>query len=259
MKKERIAAQLYSVRDYCNDAHDLVETLRKVRIIGYKAVQLSSLGPLPPHELARVLSGEGLTCCSTHEDSEELLTDPDAVVERLGVLGCASTAYPWPKDQDFSSVEGVRRLCKALNRTGKLLKKAGITFAYHNHNMEFHRLNGRTVMEIIMAETDPDAVEIELDTYWVQAGGGDPVDWLARLKGRASLLHLKDFGVDAKGRTMFEELGQGNLDFERIISAAKRAGCRWYIVEQDSDWADGDPFESLKMSLTYLKKAFVEG
>jgi sugar phosphate isomerase/epimerase len=258
MKKERIAAQMYSVRDYCNDAHDLSDTLKKVRSIGYRAVELSSVGPLPPHELARVLDGEGLTCCSTHEDSEELLTDPDAVVERLGVLGCTSTTYPFPRNQDFSTVEGVRRLCKALNRTGKLLKKAGITFGYHNHNVEFHKLNGRTVMDIILAETDPDAVQIELDTYWVQAGGGDPGEWLARLKGRAYLLHLKDYGVDAKGASMFEEIGQGNLDFGRIMSAAKRAGCRWYVVEQDSDWENGDPFLSLKMSLTYLKREFAE-
>lgn len=258
MKKEKIAAQLYSVRDYCNDAHDLSETLQRVRLLGYRAVQLQSLGPLPPHELARVLDAEGLVCCSTHEDSEELLTDPEAVVERLNILGCTSTAYPYPADQDFSTVEGVRRLCKALNRTGKLMRKAGITFAYHNHNLEFHRLGGRTILQMIMAETDPEAVEIELDTYWVQAGGGDPVDWLGRLKGRVSLLHLKDFGVDPKGRTMFEEIGHGNLAWDRLMPAARHAGCRWYIVEQDSDWENGDPFESLKMSLAYLKKTFVD-
>ena len=258
MKKERIAAQLYSVRDYCNDAKDLAETLKNVRSIGYKAVELSSLGPLPPHELVRVLDGEGLTCCSTHEDSEELLTEPEAVIERLNILGCTTTAYPYPKDQDFSTVEGVRRLCKALTRTGRLMKKAGVTFAYHNHNQEFHRLNGKSVMEMIMAETDPSAVEIELDTYWVQAGGGDPATWLGRLKGRSSLLHLKDYGVDPRGRAMFEEIGQGNLAWDRIIPAARRAGCRWYIVEQDADWENGDPFQSLKMSLAYLRKAFAD-
>jgi sugar phosphate isomerase/epimerase len=101
-------------------------------------------------------------------------------------------------------------------------------------------------------------VHIELDTYWVQAGGGEPAEWLARLKGRASLLHLKDYGVDAKGVSMFEEIGQGNLDFGKIMSAAKRAGCRWYIVEQDSDWEDEDPFQSLRMSLAYLKREFAD-
>ncbi len=178
MKKEKIAVQLYSVRDYCNDAHEIVETLKTIRSIGYKAVELSSVGPLPPHELARVLDGEGLTCCATHEDVEELLTDPESVIERLQVLGCSTTVYPFPRAQDFSTAEGVKRLGKALNRSGKIFAKAGVTFAYHNHNLEFHRLNGKTVFEMLMAETDPKAVAAELDTYWVQAGGGDPVDWL---------------------------------------------------------------------------------
>ncbi|HTO23768.1 MAG TPA: sugar phosphate isomerase/epimerase, partial [Spirochaetia bacterium] len=69
---------------------------------------------------------------------------------------------------------------------------------------------------------------------------------------------LKDYGVDPKGKAMFEEIGYGNLDWERIFPAAKRAGCRWYVVEQDSDWENGDPFQSLKMSLSYLKRVFTD-
>ncbi|HEY9594438.1 MAG TPA: sugar phosphate isomerase/epimerase, partial [Spirochaetia bacterium] len=109
--------------------------------------------------------------------------------------------------------------------------------------------------EWILAETDPDAVQVQLDTYWVQAGGGDPAEWLARLKGRASMVHVKDYGVDSGGKPVFEEIGQGNLGWKRILAAARKAGCQWYIVEQDSDWDDGDPFQSLRVSLTYLKRA----
>jgi sugar phosphate isomerase/epimerase len=258
MKKERIAVQLYSVRDYCNDAHEIVETLKKVRAIGYRAVELSSVGPLPPHELAKVLDGEGLTCCSTHEDVEELLTDPESVIERLRVLNCKFTVYPMPRGQDLSSTEGVKRLSKALNRSGRLFAKAGITLAYHNHNLEFHRLNGKTVFDWLMAETDAKALVAELDTYWVQAGGADPVEMLGRMKSRVPILHIKDYGVDTRGKATFEEIGYGNLDWERILPAAKRAGCRWYVVEQDSDWENADPFLSLKMSLTYLKRLFTD-
>jgi hypothetical protein len=152
-----------------------VRYLRLALPIGYRAVELSSVGPLPPRELARVLDGEGLTCCSTHEDVEELLTDPEGVIERLEVLGCKATVYPWPRGQDFTSAEGVKRLSKALNRCGKVFARAGITFAYHNHNLEFHRLNGRTVFEMLLAETDPKAVAavrpapLETSRYWVAA------------------------------------------------------------------------------------------
>ena len=258
MKKEKIAVQMYSVRDYCNDSHEIVETLKQVRSIGFLAVEMSSVGPLPPHELKKVLEGEGLTCCSTHEDAEELLTDPESVIERLNVLGCSTTVYPFPRGQDFTTADGVKRLGKALNRSGKLFAKAGITLAYHNHHMEFHRLNGKTVFDWLMAETDPKAVASELDTYWAQAGGMDPVELLGRMKSRVPVLHLKDFGVDPKGKAMFEEIGYGNLDWERILPAARRAGCRWYVVEQDSDWENGDPFQSLKMSLSYLKRVFTD-
>jgi sugar phosphate isomerase/epimerase len=258
MKKDRIAAQLYTVRDYCNDSHDLVETLQKVRALGFKAVQMSSLGPLPPHDLARVLDSEGLVCCDTHEDSEDLLADPGPIVERLSVLGVRSTTYPYPEGREFNTLEDIKRFCKALNRTAKILKKEGIGFSYHNHNMELHKVGGKTVLEWILAETDPDALGLELDTYWVQAGGGDPVDWLGRAKGRATMLHLKDYGVDPKGRATFEEIGQGNLAWDKIIPAAKRAGTKWYVVEQDGDWEEGDPFQSLKMSLAFLRKGFAE-
>jgi sugar phosphate isomerase/epimerase len=232
-----------------------VETIEKIRSVGFKALELSSVGPLPPQELARVLGGEGLVCSSTHEDAEELLTEPGAVVERLKVLGCSSTVYPFPRDQNLTTLEGVRRLCKALNRTGKLMKKEGVTFSYHHHAIEFHIINGKTILEWILAETDPEAVQVQLDTYWVQAGGGDPAEWLARLKGRVSLVHVKDYGVDSRGKPVFEEIGQGNLGWKRILDAARKAGCRWYIVEQDSDWDNGDPFQSLKVSLGYLRRA----
>jgi sugar phosphate isomerase/epimerase len=258
MKKDRIAAQLYTVRDYCNDAHDLVEALGKVRALGFRAVEMSSLGPLPPKDLAKALDAEGLTCCGTHEDGEELLTDPAAIVERLAVLGCTNVTYPYPEGQDFSSIEAVKRLAKALNRTGKTLRKEGITFSYHNHNMELHRLNGKTVLEWLKSESDPDCLSFELDSYWLQAGGADPADWIAGFKGRCTLVHLKDYGVDPKGRATFEEIGQGNLDWKAVVPAAKRAGAKWYVIEQDSDWEGGDPFQSLKISLAYLKKGFVE-
>lgn len=255
MKKQAIAVQLYSVRDYCNDAHQFVETIEKIRSVGFKALELSTVVPLPPQELARVLDGEGLVCSSTHEDAEELLSEPAAVVERLRILGCTSTVYPYPKDQNLTTLDGVRRLCKALNRTGKLMKREGVTFAYHHHAIEFHVINGKTVLEWILAETDPDAVQVEIDTYWVQAGGGDPAEWLERARGRTTLVHVKDYGVDPRGKPVFEELGQGNLRWSRILSAARKAGCRWLIVEQDSDWDNGDPFESLRMSLAFLKRA----
>ncbi len=84
----------------------------------------------------------------------------------------------------------------------------------------------------------------------MQAGGGDPVAWCERLTGRLPLIHLKDFGVDKDGKPVIGEIGAGNLAWDRILPAAERSGCRWFIVEQDT--CPGDPFDSLATSWRFL-------
>jgi sugar phosphate isomerase/epimerase len=254
-----IAVQLWTVRSLLGDARGLASALRAIRRIGYHAVQLAGLGPIPPADVRRVLDDAGLKACSAHEDADELLADPGRVAERLHVYGCASVAYPYPKNQDLSSVKGVQRLCRALTKAGKVFRAEGILFAYHHHHLEFQRLGGRTVMDMILEQVDPGLLEIEPDTYWLQAGGVDPVEWIRRCARRESLLHLKDYGVDPTGKPLFREIGAGNLDWNRILPAARRAGCRWYIVEQDDHWRTGDPLASLRESWRFLRRMPGEG
>lgn len=252
MKRENIAAQLYTTRDLCRTPEGLAATLRHLQAIGYKAVQVSGIGPIPYRQVKEMLAEQGLVCCATHEGSEELLENPETVAGRLAELGCNETAYAWPAGQDFSRREGVVRLAKALNRTGRVLAEAGIAFSYHNHAIELHRPGKASALETLVLETDPKLVRFELDTYWLQAGGANPLEWFAKLKGRMSLVHLKDYGVNPQGKPVFEEVGSGNLPIPAIVKEAERAGCRWFIVEQDSDWEDGDPLSSLATSFRFL-------
>ena len=99
--------------------------------------------------------------------------------------------------------------------------------------------------------SNPRFLLAELDTYWVQAGGGDPVAWCKKMAGRMPLLHLKDYGVGPDGKPHFAEIGNGNLDWPAIISTAEASGTEWFIVEQDV--CPGDPFESLAQSFRYIK------
>ena len=94
----------------------------------------------------------------------------------------------------------------------------------------------------------------ELDTFWVQAGGSDVVAWIEKLSGRLPFIHLKDYGIKPPRDRYFAEIGRGNLDWHRILPAAERAGCQWFIVERDS--GDVDPFESLRISYDYLREHF---
>jgi len=252
MKTNQIAAQLYTVRDSLKTPAGIAQTLKKIRAIGYQAVQLSGLGPISELDLVALLQGEGLTCCATHEDSNLILNEPQRVVDHLGKLGCRITAYAWPAGIKFDTLADVKSFAARLNAAGKVLHGAGQVLCYHNHHIEFRRVAGKTVLEILFEETDPRYLQGEPDTYWVQNGGGDPVEWCERLKNRLPILHMKDYTVNAENKPTFAEIGNGNLNWKRIIAAAEKAGCEWFCIEQDT--CPGDPFDSLKQSFDFTKR-----
>ncbi len=251
MKIGQVVAQLYTVRDFIKMPADIAASLTKISRIGYKAVQVSGMGPIEESELMKLLDGEGLICCATHEPSDKLLAQPQAIVERLQKLNCKYTAYPSPGGRKLETLDDVRQLAHELNQAGKVLSEAGLVLTYHNHNIEFQRFDGKLMLEVLYEETDPRYLQGEIDTYWVQYGGGDSVEWCRKLKSRLPLLHLKDYITTAERKPTFAEIGYGNLNWKAIISEAESSGCEWYIVEQDT--CSGDPFDSLKMSFDYIR------
>ena len=251
MKASQLAAQLYSVRDYLKTPADIATSLQKIRAIGYQAVQVSGMGPIPEADLVKLCRDNGLTICATHEPSDKILANPQAIVDRLQKLNCRITAYTNPGGVTFDTLASVKELCRRLNAAGKVLHEAGQVLCYHNHHTEFQRVAGQPALEIIYAETDPRFLQGEPDTYWVQFGGGDPVAWCSRLKGRLPIIHLKDYMVQPDNKVTYTEIGNGNLDWKKIIAAADAAGCQWFAVEQDE--CPGDPFESLRKSCAFLQ------
>lgn len=250
MKLQQVAAQLFTLRDYLKTPADFAASMKKVRAIGYPAVQLSGLGPIPEEEIVRVCAGEGLTICATHEGTAAILDTPQAIVAKLKKLGCKHTAIPSPGGAKLETLNDVKAFAARINAAGKVLADAGLTLSYHNHHMEFRRMAGKPVLEHIYNLTDPRYLKGEPDTYWVQVGGGDPVAWCKKLKGRLPLLHMKDYAIDAENNPVFAEIGNGNLNWKKIIAAAEKSGCEWFIVEQDT--CPGDPFDSLKRSFEYI-------
>lgn len=255
MKLDQVAAQLYTVRDFTKTPEEIAATLHKIRKIGYQAVQVSAIGPIDKTELAKMLDGEGLVCCATHEDCDVILNEPQKVVEILQQLNCGYTAYPYPRGIDFGDESAIRALAAKLDASGAVLRKAGQALTYHNHAIEFVRFGEKTVMEIIYEDSDPGNLQAEIDTYWVQYGGADPVDWCTRLAGRLPLLHMKDYGYSRENKPEMAEVGYGNLNWTKIVAAAEKSGCEWYIVEQDI--CPGDPFDSLKKSFDYIAENLV--
>lgn len=255
MKLEQVAIQLFTLREFCKTAEDYATTLKRVTAIGYQAIQISAVGPIPTSELRSIAEGEGLTICATHEPALTIVNEPQRVADRLCELGCKYTAYPSPVGVDFYNAQAVFEWIAQLDAAGAVLRKAGRVLTYHNHSSEFAHIEGRPILSWIYEKTAPENLQAELDTYWVQAGGASPEGWCEKLAGRLPLLHIKDYSVTPERVPQFAEIGYGNLDFPRIISAADKAGCEWYIVEQDT--CPGDPFVSIEKSFNYIKENLV--
>lgn len=253
MQISQVAAQLYTLRDQCKTPDDIARSLERVRQIGYESVQVSGLGPIEDATLLQLAKDNDLSICATHESLDAILNSPEAVIDKLRALESKHTAIGFPSGVDLASREGVLDFCRRFEKSAQHFVAAGMTVSHHNHHHEFRQINGVTVMRMILENTR--AVTLELDTYWVQYGGGSPVEWNRRAQGRLPLLHLKDYAVNEANTPQFAEIGRGNLDWKPIIQSAEESGCEWFIVEQDT--CPGDPFDSLQMSFDYIKANLV--
>ena len=244
-----VAAQLYTLRDFLKTPADIAATLKRVAAIGYRAVQLSALGPIETGELKRILDGEGLVACANHTYWEQLRDEPEKVLEEHAQLECRYTAIPIPP-RDMRTAEGYLQLAREAGEAARRYRERGLIIGYHNHAWEFEKFDGRTAMEILYSESDP-ALTAEMDTYWIQYGGGDPAAWIRRVSGRSPLVHFKDMAV-VDGQPVMAEVGEGNLNWPAILEACREAGVEWYIIEQDT--CRRDPFESLAISLRSVRE-----
>ena len=256
MRLDQIALQLFTLRDYLDNPEKLPVSLKKVYDIGYRSVQLSGACSLPAKEMKKRMDDAGLACISTHHHSMKILDKPLEVAEYLHELGADSTAYPYPLDLKIDTSADIKKLAKRLNESGRILREEGITLTYHNRHIDFRKFDGQVMLDIIYNETNPDYLQAEIDTYWVQYGGGNPVVWCQKLKNRLPLIHLKDYGLNKNNEIETVEIGYGNLDWNQIIAAADEAGCRWFIIEQDT--SSRDPFESIRMSLDYIRTHLIQ-
>lgn len=246
----RIALQLWTLRDHLKTEDDVARSFARVREIGYEHVQLSGLGPIAPARVKQLADAAGLGICATHEDSREIVEEPSKVADTLSTLGCRFTAYPYPH-VPLDTLDQVFALADDLSRAGEVLRSRGQLLTYHNHAIEFRKLGGKAILDWLYERADPIMLHGELDTYWVQAGGGDPAGYCARLSGRLPLLHLKDYAITAENEPITAALGEGNLNFPTILREADSAACEWFIVEQDRCLTD--PFDAIATSLRYLK------
>ena len=242
----RPGLQLYTVRDALGA--DLEGTLRSVAAIGYREVEVAGLPGVTAEAMQASLKRHGLDAPSMHAGYDRLQRGLDAVVEEARILGANYLVCPSVDAEERKTTEDWKRVCQTLNTVGQAVRSRGLVLAYHNHDFEFVPFaDGKTPFQLLMSETDPRDVKLELDVYWVAKAGQDPVQYLKDGHDRILLVHLKDLASD--GSTV--EAGAGVLDFERIIRTALLADVRHLFVEQDTS---ADPIASVGVSLRFLER-----
>jgi len=255
----QLAVQMYTVRDYTHTPSELATTLEKIRAIGYEAVQLSAVGAMngdaPPVDagLARkMLDDNGLRCIATHRSWIDLMNHSEAEIEFHRTLGCDFTAIGGlPPGYGDRAADAFKRFVEDAWPVVARLRAAGIRFGYHNHAFEFMRTGeGRqTLYDLLIDSGNPDLL-LELDVYWADHAGVNPVLLFERCKGRMPVIHLKDKEISPDGQPAMAPIGEGNLDWEGILAACRAAGVEWYAVEQDV--CRRDPFDCLRSSFEFL-------
>lgn len=257
MKKE-LNIQLWNVRDHLKDAAEMAETFRKLASYGYTGVQTYS-APSNPEEFAAIAQAAGLEVIGTHTELN-VLQDIDKTVAMHKTLGTTNAGVGnMPNMWSFQLTPAdIRTFIDEANKTAEQLAKHGLRFTYHHHAYEFAKIDGnRTIMDLLFQELDPKNTAFVLDTYWLQAGGVDVLEWIDKAAGRMDILHLKDFAVPFNTNDhQVTELGAGNIDFKKVVAAAEKAGVTYLCYEQDGNFVN-NALDSAKQSAEYFYKHLV--
>jgi sugar phosphate isomerase/epimerase len=243
---DRIGLQLYTVRQAMQD--DFEGTLEKVAAIGYREIEFAGYFDRRPRAVRAALDRCGLTAPSAHLPFDALGTDWSRTLQEAREIGHRYVVVP-SIPEERRTADGAKRTSELFNRAGEEANTTGITFAYHNHDFEFARLDGRLMYDGLLAETDPNLVAFEMDLYWITKGGQDPLTYFARWPGRFPLVHAKD--SSGAPRQEMVEVGRGTIDWKRIFARREQAGIRHVFVEHDHP---ADPFASIRASYEYLAR-----
>jgi sugar phosphate isomerase/epimerase len=275
-----IGLQLYTLGG--DLATHLDEQLAALAQMGYGAVEMAGYLGRTPKELRAAFDKAGLICPSSHvgaasSAAQPGLADIDRVIadsQIIGIKHIVLPSSPAPSHIDMTPKPGETRgatlgrlatqmtaddwkaTADLLNAKGEVLKRAGMTMGYHNHNVEFAPVAGTTGLEILLKNTEPMLVQFEMDVGWVVAGGGDPFTLLKAHPSRFKQMHVKDVKATTKTNYVFQqdpaEIGSGIIDWKHLLPAAYAAGVRGFFVEQEPPF-EKPRMEAVKISADYLK------
>jgi sugar phosphate isomerase/epimerase len=261
---DRVGLQLYTVRDAMKT--DFEGTIAKVAATGYKEVEFAGYFDHSPKDVRAILDKNGLAAPSCHVGYDVVEKKWPETIEAARIVGHSYIVCPWIDEKQRAEPSGWKRAAELFNKAGDASKKAGIQFGYHNHSFEFQpaeSLGGKLPYDLLLAETDPKLVAMELDLCWISVAGKDPLAYFDKYPGRFPLVHVKDWikdpnATDAyKGATgsavkiggRLADVGQGSIDWKRIFAHSEEAGIKHYFVENDEPKS---AFDDIKICYDYL-------
>ena len=247
-KVKNTGVQLYTFRqDMLADAKG---TLQRIASLGIK--QIESAGSekgyyygLSPQEMKQTCDGLGMTLRSghVHIDDKWKQTMDEAVESGQEYIICSTMPT------DGQTTDNYKKVAETFNKAGEACRKLNLKFGYHNHAYEFDNDKGQVLYDVLLDNTDPAFVNMEMDLGWVIVAGKNPLDYFKKYKGRFPLWHLKDMNMVKKQST---EFGKGGLDIMQMLKHSKEAGMKYFFIEQE-EYAN-NPFESMKQNMNYLAK-----
>lgn len=247
----QLGVQFFTLREQCKDLAGFADALARVADIGYTTVQISGTCAYDPAWLRDELKKNGLTCVLTHVPFDRLCDDVERLIADHDVFGCRYVGLGCGPEF-CKGEENIQKVLDMAHTAGGKLHAAGKKLMYHIHAPEFTRdqAGGKTRLDYLLDNTTPDELGVTLDTYWVQAGGADILQWIDKMRDRIPCVHLKDMTVQEFEQRM-APVGEGNLNWAAILPAFERVGVEYALVEQDNTYGEA-PFDCLKRSFAYL-------
>ncbi len=244
---EKIGLQLYSVKELTQQ--DFLGTLAEVAKAGYDGVEFAGYFDTSAKDLRKALDANGLKACGSHIGIDLLDKDLDGLIAYSQEIGSPYIICPWAGGDMVGSADAWKRTGERFETIGRKCADNGIQFGYHNHDFEFVKFGDRMAYDIMLEQTDPNHVCIELDTYWVEFAGMSIAEFMLKYGARMKLLHIKDMkSLEDKRNT---EIGKGIIDVPAIIKAGKDLGVHWYTVEQE--YFDMPQIPSIIESARYMR------
>ena len=247
-KINNIGVQLYTFRNEL--LKDAKGTLKKIAALGIKQIESArsvkgNFYGLQATEMKQICDDLGMTLRSGHIHVDEHWHQ---TIDELAASGQEYVICSSMPSQE-QTVENYKKAAEVFNTCGEDCKKRNLKFGYHNHDAEFETESGEVLYDVLLKNTDPNLVHMELDLGWVIMAGKDPLEYFKNYEGRFPLWHLKDMDLKAKHST---EFGKGSLDIITMLKHKKQAGMKYFFIEQEEYTSSA--FESIKENVEYLSK-----